>query len=604
MDPENYVNDFNQFIDKRAFPGVEADHGALNGYMIAEEVLEDLCLDGKENWQKFLEEFKADFDRAAGRLPKLPEVSDQMLLGHLQAQRERINHLLVDTFVFGDPIQQDLLPGSVAEPDFFDKMKQIFERMQASGELAAREEAYRQDANERAEVLHSIEDDIRRSYENAQRKVLLDAVGKTKEEGDAALADAAVLRQTQYQDAARRQANRLRDKLQEIGNQFRAWYEKDKEQKSNDYLIHTSQEWDALERAAADGHRGKNYVSNAQSGTRSHVISGLSHFVQLALTPEEIAEGVGLESLRTLTEAQDADCIFALFYVSSLLLPSEPQEGYAGGWIDLNDVMDKIGWKPRSTEEREEMRKKVFQYLKFGSRAQVMGRRSIPYKNPKTGEVISTDIETPLWAFMGRQSPTQQGLFPSMEVPVRLEIVLSKEWLALMSNPHTAQYLPLGEMLGAIPGNKPGGAWARTMGLSLAGFWRRGPRETLAGTRQPTRGELLTRFLPKKATPQEVLNGANPARAIEYWHGALRILVELGFIANEGEAATELSLLKKTSARYDWQEEWLKAEVQIKPGLHMREPVRLCAENLPPIKPRNLAAPARRGRPRKAAPSN
>ena len=223
MDPENYVNDFNQFIDKRAFPGVEADHGALNGYMIAEEVLEDLCLDGKENWQKFLEEFKADFDRAAGRLPKLPEVSDQMLLGHLQAQRERINHLLVHTYALGDAAQLDLLPGSVAEPGFFDKLQRLFERMQASGELAAREEAYRQDITVQAEVFHQIEDDIRRGYEEAQRKALLDAVSKGKE-GDAALAEAAVLRQKQYQDAARRQSERLHALLVKIGNPYQDYY--------------------------------------------------------------------------------------------------------------------------------------------------------------------------------------------------------------------------------------------------------------------------------------------------------------------------------------------------------------------------------------------
>ena len=45
--------------------------------------------------------------------------------------------------------------------------------------------------------------------------------------------------------------------------------------------------------------------------------------------------------------------------------------------------------------------------------------------------------------------------------------------------PDTAQFLPLGEVLGAIPGGKPAGAWARVIGLALSNFWRRQPRETI-----------------------------------------------------------------------------------------------------------------------------
>lgn len=371
--------------------------------------------------------------------------------------------------------------------------------------------------------------------------------------------------------------------------------------KSDSYVMQTGQEWNALESAAADGRTGANFFNDKPSGARIHQVKGHQHFVRLTLTPQEQEEGADLVALERLTAAQDADCIFALLYISEALAPSAPMRTgmYAGGWISLDDVMKKIGWDPRSTNERERMRWALWQYILFGARAHVVGKRTVDYFDKVTNEKISTQIEMPLWTFLGQQRPAQTNLFLSLETPLSVEMVLSKEWERLITNPDTAQFLPLGELLGAIPGNKAAGAWARAVGLSLAGFWRRHPREALDGSIQPTRGELLTRFLPKVAAPSDVLR-SNPRRAVTYWHAQLKCLVDAGFVAHEGEAARTLSDMKKALPRYDCGPGWLKEAVTLRPGPRMLGPVEACANNLPVMRARQLTA-RRRGRPRKSA---
>jgi hypothetical protein len=250
----------------------------------------------------------------------------------------------------------------------------------------------------------------------------------------------------------------------------------------------------------------------------------------------------------------------------------------------------------------------VYDYLCFGARARVVGERSTSYWDKYKGEEIPTRIDAPLWSFHGKERPIQGGLFPPWEVPRRVEIVISRDWLRLITNPKTAQFLPLGELLGAIPPGKPACAWARVVGLALANTWRRLPREAHGGTLRLTRRELLTRYKASKAPASEVLASNDPGRAIQYWAGALAELVRVGFLDKRGEAARGAPLLKlgpngQELPRKGWQDTWLDTEVDLYPGPKMKEPVRLCAENLPPPPlPKVLNEPPKKrvGRPRKA----
>ena len=369
--------------------------------------------------------------------------------------------------------------------------------------------------------------------------------------------------------------------------------------------VQTSQEFDTLLQAACDGEKGKRWKSNPQAGTRSYTSRKGPHLVELGLTPEEHDDGLDVSYLEWLTSQQDADCAFALLYVSNTLVPTSPlpEHAYAGGWISLDDVLEKVYGKPRSTAERTERRRHVWDYLRFGARANVRGKRSGVYHDPDTGEKIETHVDGPLWAFMDRERPIQMHLFPSTEVPVRVELVVSKDWTRLTQTPEIAQFLPMGELLGAIPPNQPSGAWARVIGLALANFWRRNPREATTGTLRPTRRELLDRYTPRVNPPAEVLAGDNPRRAIDCWHGALEHLVANGYVARHGETTLTLKQARDRVPRQNWQDAWLDEPVDIQPGLQMLPAIEARIAARPEQKPRQLQRPktTRKKRPKNDA---
>lgn len=368
-----------------------------------------------------------------------------------------------------------------------------------------------------------------------------------------------------------------------------------------DYFIQTSQEVDALLCSICDGPRGTHWRSNPQAGTRIYERKGLAHAVRLELMEEERNAGMTIEALERLTLSQDADAVFAILYVSRLLAPPSPllPNLLPSVWIDGDDVISKIGWTPRSRVEREEMRRKVWDYLRFGARACVTGRRNGKYFDRTTGQEINTYIEGPAWVFIKRETPVQPSLFPEENVPVRVRLVASEEWAQLTTSPMLAQYLPLGELLGAITPDQPSGAWARVLGLALASFWRRQPRATIDGSIKLTRRELLEHYPPKVAPPLDVLTGKHPRRAIDYWFSALQILVANGFLAPHGETLRNAKVVVENLPRYNWHDPWLSEKVDLLPGPAMRGAIDACANALPIVKRRDLSAPKRRGRPRK-----
>lgn len=378
--------------------------------------------------------------------------------------------------------------------------------------------------------------------------------------------------------------------------------ERDGSARADAFNIQTSQEMDVLLRSICDGRHGTHWKTSVQADARVYERPDMSHSVRLQLQDEEKRAGLGVDVLERLTLAQDADAVFSILYVSRLLAPPGPLPPNlrAGAWVSADDIIEKIGWDPRSTEERQIMRRRVWDYLKFGARASVTGRRSSKYRDPRSGEEIDTFIDGPAWAFLKEEKPVQPSLFAEEDVPLRVELVMSREWTRFTSSPLFAQYLPLGEVLGAIRPDKPSGAWARVLGLALASFWRRQPRATLDGTLLPTRRELLDHYPPKVAPPLEVLQGQQPRRAITYWCSALRILAEADFIALSGEATRKDSDIKAALPRYDWRDIWLDERVALAPGDAMRDSVQASANALPIARPRQLQkAPKKRGRPRK-----
>ncbi|RYX81108.1 hypothetical protein EON83_25545 [bacterium] len=359
-----------------------------------------------------------------------------------------------------------------------------------------------------------------------------------------------------------------------------------------DFFIHTSPEMDALERAAADGKHARHYQNLPMEPARVHQIQGASHYVRLDLTDAEQMAGAQTEFLENLTDAQDADSALAFLYISRVLAPPSPlaTREFAGGKIEFDDVISKIGWDPRTTAERREMHKRLFQFIRFAERAQVIGTRRGKYKDRHTGQIIPTEIRSALWRIHSTEMPTQKSLFPEPDIPVAVDLVISREWTSLLTQPQTAQYLPMGELLGAIPGNKPSGAWARVIGLALASFWRRLPRESLDGSIKPNRRELLERYPPKTGSVMEVLGSPNPRYVFKYWCGALQLLSDCGFIAPSGEATISPEAMRATLPRQGWAEGWLDQLVDLTPGPLLTESMKHRAAALPvptpPVKKR------------------
>jgi hypothetical protein len=363
-----------------------------------------------------------------------------------------------------------------------------------------------------------------------------------------------------------------------------------------DFHINTAPEMDALERAAADGKHGRHYSTEEQQGSIQHVVPGSSHHVQLRLTPTEAMAGLTADALEQLVHEQDADAALAFLYIARVLAPplAVPDMDFGRGDIDFDDVLDKIGWDPRSSAERREMHRRIYQFIRFGERAQVIGKRRGSYKDKHTGELIDTEINSPLWRVVETETPEQQSLFPLQEVPVRVELVMSRTWINLLTSAQTAQYLPMGELLGAVPGNKPSGAWARVIGLALASFWRRNPREVMSNSLKPTRRELLERYPPKTGLVEDILRGNKPVRALEHWCGAISILVSIGVLEESGEALVSLSDHKTRLPRQGWVDIWMNETVDLHPGALFKHAISGRAEALPPIQ---TAKP--RGRPKK-----
>ena len=353
-----------------------------------------------------------------------------------------------------------------------------------------------------------------------------------------------------------------------------------KARKSQSYSILTNQEMEALNRAAADGKHGRHYANNEYPLVRVHQAPGQPHRVQLSGADE-----AGMEALEKLTGEQDADSALAMLYIVQQLAPPGAQiSGPAQGTIDFDDVIAKIGWTPRNSAHRIELQRRIWSILQFGERAVVIGTRSGAYTDKHTRKKRDTQIEASLWRIHKLERPTQGALFD--EVPVRAEIIISGDWVEMLVSPQMAQFLPFGEVLGAIPGAKPSGAWARVIGLSLASFWRRLPRAALDGSIKPTRRELLERYPPKTGTVFEVLTGPNPRYAVEYWCGALKILVENGIVESSGEAAISYEEARQNLPRQDWAESWLDAQIEIRPGELMAPAIAGRAVALPAPKPK------------------
>lgn len=343
--------------------------------------------------------------------------------------------------------------------------------------------------------------------------------------------------------------------------------------KTDSFPVQTSQEMEVLMRSACHGKSGFGWQNVEQRRARVFEIKGASHRVDVFLRDERTGEEMTWEAITKLTSEQNSDFPIMAFYIFGILAPPDvlPENRLAGAWIDLNDVLGKIGWLASKPKEaaREELRKQLYEFLRFGACAVVTGTRSIPYRDTETKEEIPTRIESAPWRIMEIQRPEQSVLFgEDLPAPTRVYLAVPKEWETLLTHSNLAQYLPLGEILGAIPPNKVAGDWARGMGIYLAREWRMDLHGALAGKVKLTRRELLTHYTPKTRTVDDLLESRDPSRAVKYYIEALNILFENGLIAPVGDAAKGIShkTMIKQYGGYGWAKRWLDDESGLQLG--------------------------------------
>lgn len=369
--------------------------------------------------------------------------------------------------------------------------------------------------------------------------------------------------------------------------------------KEEPYPVHTGPEANAMLCAVSDGKSGRFWQTVIGAESRVHQVPGAAHRVQIVLSDGERELGVPVEALESATLQCDADDDFILLYISRLLTPVQPlaPNTAAMAVVGLDDVIKAVGWYPQNTVQRGEMRQRVWQFIKFVARAHIIGQRTYKHRDTMTGEEKDTYVDSPPWMLGGqRREAEQASLFDDDPAPLSVEIAATPMWTELTTKPDMAQFLPLGEVLGAIPGGKPAGAWARVIGLALSNFWRRKPREVMSNTIYPVRRELLERYTPTTGPIDEILKSKNPQRAIEYWAGALRILVDCGFVDDSGEAALSYEQQRDALGRQEWKESWLNGAANLRPGPAIVTAVSERATALPPIRPRELKRPVYRKR--------
>ena len=382
--------------------------------------------------------------------------------------------------------------------------------------------------------------------------------------------------------------------------------------KNEQYNFSTGLESDWLLRAASDGSRG--YRKDEQRGALIREFPGTqggsaSHRIELQEdAPDGSGEVIEMELLETLVGRQNADFGFAFFYVCRLLAPPSPLKPnlFAGGWIDLDDVAEKIGYDVDgcTAPQREELRAQVWDFIQYGARAIVIGRRK-DYYDIRTKQLIETQVESPPWRILEIERPVQTAMFG--ETPRRVQLLVSKQWEPLLVAASLAQYLPCAEIVGSIPTKQTAGAWARVIGMALANFWRRNPHEVIpiqveqkadeieAAPIRPTRRELLERYTPKTTLrampPLEMLESKDPKRAVKYWCDALALLKEKGIIAPEGESLRTVRQMLESFPRQGWKDLWLDEKVDLSPGSAIVAAVKERAKAKPRRKPRGLNAP-------------
>ncbi len=213
--------------------------------------------------------------------------------------------------------------------------------------------------------------------------------------------------------------------------------------------------------------------------------------------------------------------------------------------VDLDELVQAIGLRPRSTAARLEARKKVYKLLLLLENIEVHGVRDGVWKNPRTGEKLDLHSRDPLIRIMGKRMP-EQGTLDGSEIPVEVSFAAGV-WLEKFRGDRRI-LTDLGDLrrLTQIPTGKPSGALAQRLGLALNQRWRQEATDGHIGHTgeenrltfrppYPYRRKELCEMFRGEPDLKEILDSDKPIRAREYWKEAIGILKAEGVIGYDKE---------------------------------------------------------------------
>jgi len=317
--------------------------------------------------------------------------------------------------------------------------------------------------------------------------------------------------------------------------------------------VGTYPELAALGAAAADARTGAYWIEEPGGGALVHIRKKAG--LQIRFMPSvggdrwaDPAPGtLSADLFATLAANGGLDTVFLAHVGADFAVYHEHED------VTLDDLGRLIGRDPRTTRDREAMRRDLWERLKFLDGLTVWGMRKGTYRDPVTHEKVPIESRDELFRIGGTMWPEQSTLDGS-DVPLVVSFAAGPLLAKFRGEPAILTTYGEFRRLAEIPGEKPSGAWARSIGLALTQRWRE--LASYGRAQKLTRRYLLTQFRPAP-TVDEVLAGRNPQRARTYFTQALALLKTAGVIA----AYTEPD--PKMLPRTGWAKVWLGQTVDV-----------------------------------------
>lgn len=224
--------------------------------------------------------------------------------------------------------------------------------------------------------------------------------------------------------------------------------------------------------------------------------------------------------------------------------------------VSLDDMVTAIGWAPRSTAEREELRERVWRWLNIFTTMRVIGERGATYQDAMTGRSQRLVSEDSLIAIVGIDRASELA----RRTPLQVSLTAGRFPDRYRGNHRVLTYFGNVRELAVIPAGKPSGAWAQAIGLALGQHWRDHAANSGSDGAAPaiSRRALLDTIRAQPSV-QEVLTGQHPKRAVTYYNQAIELLKQRGVIGDYVEPPSP-------RGRQGWAEAWLDQLVEVRPG--------------------------------------